>query len=88
MVCFMKQIYDMILVRHGLMVVGDPIGGKSSAIRCLARALNNLHDKQLMEEYPVSSDRENPSKILTDKVVYLVVCRVCTPAIVGLSLLR
>lgn len=73
MICFMKQIYDMILVRHGLMVVGDPIGGKSSAIRCLAKALNNLHDKRLMEEYPVSTDPANPSEMLYDPMVYLVV---------------
>ena len=45
------QIYDMILVRHGLMIVGGPIAGKSSALRTLAKALGDLYDKQLMDEF-------------------------------------
>ena len=47
------QIYDMILVRHGLMIVGGPIAGKSSALRTLAKALGDLYDKELMEEFRV-----------------------------------
>lgn len=48
------QIYDMILVRHGLMIVGDPLGGKTSAFQILAEALRVMHDKGLMEENKVS----------------------------------
>ncbi len=33
------QIYDMILVRHGLMVVGLPFSGKTTALQTLAKAL-------------------------------------------------
>ena len=47
------QIYDMILVRHGLMIVGDPIGGKTSAFKALAAALSQLHEKRLMDENQV-----------------------------------
>nr|VVW89510.1 unnamed protein product [Nymphaea colorata] len=36
------QLYEMILVRHGLMVVGLPFSGKTSSIKVLAGALTLL----------------------------------------------
>ena len=36
------------------MIVGGPIGGKTSAWRMLAQALGDLHRKKLMEENTVT----------------------------------
>lgn len=36
------QLYEMILVRHGIMIVGDPMSCKTQCIRVLAESLNRL----------------------------------------------
>jgi dynein heavy chain len=42
------QLYEMILVRHGLMVVGLPFSGKTSSIKVLAGALTLLKERGQM----------------------------------------
>ena len=39
------QIYDMILVRHGLMIVGYPFSGKSTKLEVLSSALSKVKDQ-------------------------------------------
>jgi dynein heavy chain len=36
------QLYEMIVVRHGLMLVGQPFSGKTSSLHRLAGALSQL----------------------------------------------
>lgn len=53
----------MIVVRHGLMIVGLPFSGKTSAIKVLAGALTELNEKGLMEEMKTHICVINPKSI-------------------------
>lgn len=53
----------MIIVRHGLMVVGLPFAGKSSALKILAGALTELSEQGLMGEMKTHMVVVNPKSI-------------------------
>uniref|UniRef100_A0A8D3EB25 Dynein axonemal heavy chain 7 n=1 Tax=Scophthalmus maximus TaxID=52904 RepID=A0A8D3EB25_SCOMX len=57
------QVYEMMLVRHGFMIVGDPLGGKTCAYKVLAAALGDLYRANLMEEFAVHYCIINPKAI-------------------------
>ncbi|XP_062999548.1 dynein axonemal heavy chain 3 [Elgaria multicarinata webbii] len=57
------QIYEMMMVRHGYMIVGDPMGGKTSAYKVLAAALGDLSQDSSTEESAVEYRIINPKAI-------------------------
>uniref|UniRef100_A0A8C3PA09 Dynein axonemal heavy chain 3 n=1 Tax=Chrysemys picta bellii TaxID=8478 RepID=A0A8C3PA09_CHRPI len=57
------QIYEMMLVRHGYMIVGDALGGKTCAYKVLAAALGDLYTANSMDEFAVEYRIINPKAI-------------------------
>ena len=57
------QLYEMTIVRHGLMVVGEPFSGKTMCMNVLAGAQTELNSKGLMGECKTIINRLNPKAI-------------------------
>ncbi|XP_028407226.1 dynein heavy chain 3, axonemal-like [Dendronephthya gigantea] len=57
------QIHEMMLVRHGFMIVGDTLGGKTSAYRVLAASLSDLSKEREYGQDPVIYRVINPKAV-------------------------
>jgi dynein heavy chain len=57
------QVYEMMLVRHGFMIVGPFMGGKSASYKVLAGALADLEAANLMDEHKAHYKVINPKSI-------------------------
>jgi dynein heavy chain len=57
------QLYEMIVVRHGLMIVGLPFSGKTSCLKVLQAALTQLNEEGKMEEMKTHIITNNPKSI-------------------------
>lgn len=57
------QVYEMMLVRHGFMIVGPFMGGKSFCYKVLAHALQDLETAGAMNEHRVQYKVINPKSI-------------------------
>ncbi|KAJ3254160.1 Dynein heavy chain 7, axonemal [Boothiomyces macroporosus] len=57
------QIYEMMLVRHGFMVVGESFAGKTSAYRVLQGALTDINKNHPQQEAKVVIQCLNPKSI-------------------------
>ena len=57
------QTYEMMIVRHGFMLVGGPFAGKSKVIEVLSKGLTLLHERGEMEENRTKYRVINPKAI-------------------------
>jgi dynein heavy chain len=57
------QLYEMMLVRHGFMLVGEPYAGKTSAYKLLAEALTDLNQQGIGDQQKVQYKVLNPKAI-------------------------
>ncbi|CAK8689424.1 unnamed protein product [Clavelina lepadiformis] len=57
------QTYEMMIVRHGFMLVGDPFAGKTKCLHVLADALTLMHEKGQNEENKVIYKTINPKAV-------------------------
>ncbi|KAM6320279.1 dynein axonemal heavy chain 3 [Podargus strigoides] len=57
------QVYEMMLVRHGFMIIGEPLSGKTCAYKVLAGALGDLCAEKSIDEFGVEYKVINPKAI-------------------------
>ncbi|KAK1121659.1 hypothetical protein K0M31_009971 [Melipona bicolor] len=58
-----QQIYEMMIIRHGFMIVGFPFAGKTAAYNVLANALKLCEERNLINEHKVEIFVINPKAV-------------------------
>lgn len=48
------QLYETVQVRHGLMLVGAPMGGKTTVAKTLADALSRIQRQKAIDEASIA----------------------------------
>ncbi|MFT7804825.1 dynein heavy chain 12, axonemal [Arapaima gigas] len=59
----MIQTYEMMIVRHGFMLVGQPFAGKTKVLHVLADTLTMMNEKNINDELKVVYCTVNPKSI-------------------------
>ncbi|CAI9619067.1 unnamed protein product, partial [Staurois parvus] len=59
----MIQTYEMMIVRHGFMLVGEPFSGKTKVLQVLADTLSLMNERGCEEEEKVIYRTVNPKSI-------------------------
>ena len=59
----MTQTYEMMIVRHGFMLVGGPFSGKTKVLEVLAETLSLLCERGQMDEYKTMFRVINPKSV-------------------------
>ena len=57
------QLYETVQVRHGLMLVGAPMGGKTLVTETLADALSRIEKAKAIEAQEKLSGGSTPAKV-------------------------
>ncbi|ESO02212.1 hypothetical protein HELRODRAFT_65497 [Helobdella robusta] len=57
------QTYEMMILRHGFMLVGSPFGGKSCVLKVLSESMSSLHEAGSQEYERVHFTVINPKSI-------------------------
>ncbi|XP_043080221.1 dynein axonemal heavy chain 12 [Puntigrus tetrazona] len=64
----MIQTYEMMIVRHGFMLVGEPFAGKTKVLHILADTLTLMNERGYNEEEKVVYQTVNPKSITMGQV--------------------
>ena len=62
------ELYEMVVCRHGLMIVGRPFGAKTSMLRVLSGALTILHEKGQNDENITELITLNPKSVRMEQL--------------------